>query len=380
MVLGKKFRSAIWPAALIVAVTSTAVGWAYGTRSIRGEAAASGVRSEREGPSIRADGVPPPVESAIGGVVLDATGAPAAGAQIALIRVWAQSASAASWAAPPILAEVSSTAEGRFEFHDVEPGSYRLTATRSDQTAASGVVALEPGRVANVELRLDAAGVLLSGHVTDSTGGVASQARVTAIAKLAFRAVCDDTGSYRLNVPGGEYLVTVEASGYAPLYDSMLVRHATTRDFRLVPGGRIAGHVVSARGETPLGGAEVVLQATGLVAGRMPAAVRTGADGAFWFEDVAAGSYRVLARQGRLVGTSVDMVRIGPLQQISDLRIELSPAAVISGRVHVAGRSDGIEGARVFLFPRELDPGSRATARTGPDGILSPGGDRQRRL
>jgi len=99
--------------------------------------------------------------------------------------------------------------------------------------------------------------------------------------------------------------------------------------------------------------------------------VETTADGAFAFLDVAPGNYAVdVSRNGFVAGTglSATTVAVKPGGAITDLRLKLAPAGVISGTV-VDGDGEPVQGLpvriqRVQYLPgakRQLFEGTRAT-------------------
>src|SRR5439155_24508725 len=81
---------------------------------------------------------------------------------------------------------------------------------------------------------------VMTGAVTDSTGGVLPGVTVTATnvdSGNTFVAVTDDRGNFRLPVRIGNYRITTELAGFATVKRSiqMLVGQTSVLDFQLAP-------------------------------------------------------------------------------------------------------------------------------------------------
>jgi hypothetical protein len=140
--------------------------------------------------------------SAVAGVVVDAAGAPAAGAEVTLKlelnAILAQVGDDS--AAPP---KATSDEEGRFELTGLVPGDHALIAKRADAAPSEPVaLAVEPGaRTEGVVLRLRLGGTL-TGDVYDKEGKLAAGATVIAQNPTDYTtqrfATCDGEGRFRM--------------------------------------------------------------------------------------------------------------------------------------------------------------------------------------
>lgn len=95
-----------------------------------------------------------------------------------------------------------------------------------------------------------------------------------------------------------------------------------------------------------------------------PRTIITGADGAFRFENVAEGTYRISIRGQKMVdglpaqGMSPYQIRVRAGEPVSGLRYSLIPQAVISGRV-VDDEGEPLQGVKVVAL-RRAPPWERA--------------------
>ena len=311
----------------------------------------------------------------IEGVVVDAQGRGVAGARVAAI---AQSSIDGlilrlSEARPAIeLPRVVVSGEGgRFEIPGLPAGRYALTATAAGLAAgARAGIELAPGAWAqNVEVRLGARGFTLDGRVVDFGGGTVAGARVRAIAtglaragdQLVFETVSDEQGAYSLGLAPGRYALMAEADGYAPAHDFADVDGPETRQIRLQPAGGIAGRVVTGAG-AGVAQAEVRVEPLDQPEDAIGRSVTTDEQGRFALPGLVAGSYRVVARKGELVGTSAHPVRLAVAARKDDLEIRLQPGVVLEGTVR---GEDGevVASAALWAVPEDLARGSRPVHR-----------------
>jgi RNA polymerase sigma factor (sigma-70 family) len=370
-------RAVPWLAAAKVAVVLALVaGVALVARSWREPAAGApgaappAARAQGAGgtlPRLNAAALPAPEGGRLAGQVRDQRGKPVMGAAVLLLG----SVVRAGERPAQIERLARSVAEGWFAFDDLPPGHYVATAThRGAQPAFRGEsFQREPPRRDDFHLRLGPPGPTLAGEVRDEGGGPVPGAWVLAQRRSGvvtsgtrFVAVSDETGRFGLTLAPDAYYVTVRAEGYAPRAEEVGVTRAQTRVFRLTPAARVAGSAVDASGAA-VSGAAVTLEDG-------PGGTRRGqtdASGAFAFDDVQPGRYRLVGRAaGGLVGQAP--LQVEAAARLTDQKVTLAPGAVVSGRVSTrAGQP--VAGAELRLHQTLLDLGAGTPAGvSGDDG------------
>ena len=298
----------------------------------------------------------------VSGRVVDAGGAPVAGARVSLgTGDGVQSFFSGD-------GQVSDDA-GAFTFDGVEPGSYHLTAQKEGYAPGFGgepvVVAAAPVR--DVEVRLER-GAVVRGHLLGVELADLAEARVIA-AKLTSQnrlpaiSSVDFEGAFRI-----EGLAPGDWSLLAVLGDSV---PAVKKEITIEPGQRElvvdldlggGGAVLSGRvllGDEPLAGSFVSLT------GREQAAVgfgRTDHQGRFEIRGLENGTYHLqVAGMGGFQQYSQEVEIAGD----RDLEVRI-PAAAIAGVV--LGGGGPIEGAEVYLEPLDGERGFQRPVRTDSTG------------
>ena len=173
---------------------------------------------------------------------------------------------------------------------------------------------------------------------------LASQARV--------RAVADVDGRFTLSAPPGAYRLLVEAAGF-PLAARAPVE-VPSADLTLAVEGQgrtIAGMVL--RDGAPADGATVRLAAE---AGGPERRTRAGADGRFAVTGLGAGVYAVRAETNGATSATIRGVSAAAGPAGPSLRLALSPAGAIVGRVTADGAVPG-SAVEVRAEDRSLPPG-----------------------
>jgi hypothetical protein len=310
---------------------------------------------------------PPPATAAaaIEGLVLDRSGAPVDGARVALTRALRRDDPLPLGAASSVLATATTSGQGRFRFADLSAGDYNVGAladgTAPGHTRVPGLGATEQRQV---EIRLGEGGFTLSGRVADAGGGNVPGATLSLTAwdgsgpGLAARAVqgaASGEGTFALTVAAGSYAVVVQAPGYVGVHEEILVTGNLRRDFLLTPAARVLGRVLERGSRQPVPDAEVSLSPAERTVGGpgFHAATRTDASGSFALVDVEDGRFQLTARKGRLGGRAREVIALGAAQVLTDVEIEVGPAAAVTGQVRAAGDRTGLPGARVSLVASE---------------------------
>lgn len=308
----------------------------------------------------------------IHGVVLEnASGRPVARAEVTveLIRGGGGSESR----------RVLSDSRGRFAFSGLPAGTYLISAQRRGYLrarygqrswdGAGAPVVLEAASQFFAELRLARLGVI-TGRVLDENGlGLAGHAVYAFRAgehplRVAAASLTDDRGVYRLTglEPGSYYVRTgprqlEDGRGLLPTFyrqstalaearvvEAELDRETTDVDIEPLPGrlAKLAGRVSAAPATVTLYGDTGQRE------------VQVGLDGAFQFEELAPGSYQLLAvTTFRPVRAAWQRLRVG--EGGLDTVLELVPLP--SFGLHCADKSGGrVDPRRTMLFLRRQDP------------------------
>jgi protocatechuate 3,4-dioxygenase beta subunit len=275
-----------------------------------------------------------------------------------------------------------SSPDGAFSFDDIAPGNWDVTVwAKTYQEARTGGVTVAPGEAKAVEVKATR-GLVIRGRVVDAKGG-------RGIPDASVSAQESGSGGGMFIIDDGSFgpgILTdadgrFEIVGQAPGAYQITAKHpqfseGTARltledrdgalDIPLVPGGTIAGVVLSAQG-APLAGAEVSLQG-----GNDGGGMRFGFDGQstlsdgagrFRFEHLAAGRYKVGATLRTESSPTVDVpLNAGDVRE--DIRLALDAGAVLRGVVN--GLPEG-ERAGLMVNAQGAD-GFFASVRTNADG------------
>lgn len=285
----------------------------------------------REGPG-RVLAEPDPVgELRLAGQVLDEAGRPAAG-----VEVWLGST-------PPRHTE--SGADGSFAFEGLAWRSYPVAAH-----APAGVAGPLTARLGTPLLLRLRAGGRLEVELVDAQQRPVPSAAVE-LRGLAEQRVVGRAGRAELrSVVPGPYQVVASAEGYARATALVTIGTGTTAlRLELAPGAPVSGRVLDERG-APVAAARVRYDGAadfgpGASAGGYRDAIVSGADGAFSFSTLPAGSFRFLAyHPGYAIGISPLVALDGTAK--AGLELALPPGASVSGTV-VDLRGQPVARARV---------------------------------
>jgi erythromycin esterase len=138
--------------------------------------------------------------------------------------------------------EVFSDEQGRFQFGDMRPGRYGMTATSRAGAAYAGIVIVSSANTSprHVVLRLGDVGTTFQGVVLDEVGAPLARARVLAAAYSENEAEtyvvhADSQGRYLINLPGGQrYMLSADAAP-RPRASQQVEPVSRVVDFRLDP-------------------------------------------------------------------------------------------------------------------------------------------------
>ncbi len=347
--------------------------WPRGVDDRGGGARATGGAG---GAATRTTGGAAVARGGVDGVVVDAGGAPVAGA---VVRVAAGRGGADE--DDDALAPTARTGrDGRFAI-DAAAGEHTVTASAAGHAPAETTAAVAAGARASVELRLGLGGVVVKGVVADATGGTVDGAQLIlapeagvlrADGRRALAAHSGADGAFALGVTPGRYRVTTSHPEYVPDVRTLEVGPGGgTLDVALVPGGVVEGTVRDRASGAAVGGARVAYSREVVRDGPMGQAateergrgtVTAGSDGRFRVAGLGAG--RIL-----LTATTADdrasdepaEVLLGIAETAADVDVFVAPALAIAGRV-VDEAGAPVAGATVMVSARGEAGGQRTDA------------------
>ncbi|MBK7861068.1 MAG: carboxypeptidase regulatory-like domain-containing protein [Archangiaceae bacterium] len=190
--------------------------------------------------------------------------------------------------------QLTTGADGTFEFGELTEGRYRLLATRGERRAGHDVTVRGDDDLAPVTLALEAA-AYVTGHVRSRSGEPIARATVTAADDDAHvSCVTGADGAYQLLAAAGPARhLTVTAEGFgADARELELVDGAQVVDFELEPQVMLQGRVLDAETGRPLGGALITAHPLSRAGEDLDA--EAGDDGAFALDGAASGEYELL--------------------------------------------------------------------------------------
>lgn len=242
------------------------------------------------------------------------------------------------------------------------PGGYTVAASaKGHEPKDAADFVLDPGETENISITLADGGRVLSGTVTDVSGGPIAGARIDA-AKLGARARPDAAvattmtgadGKYTLSVAEGQLLVAARSPDYAAQARYVDVGSAGAHaDFQLVPGGVIEGVVLDDRSKQPVGGATVSARrdsASIMLAEGGARTVTAGPDGRFRIAGLRPGAYELAAKAEARRTRTPTQVGLGVAEQVTDVQLLVGRAPIVRGTV-VDEDAKPIAGARIVTF------------------------------
>jgi protocatechuate 3,4-dioxygenase beta subunit len=262
------------------------------------------------------------------------------------------------------------------------PGAYQISASAAEhEPAAAADQQLAPGATTKIELVLAPGGRLLTGLVTDVSGGPVAGVRIDAaklgamarpVASIATTTTGED-GRYRLTVAEGQLLVAARSADYAPQSRYVDVGpQGATADFALVPGGVIEGVVLDERTREPVAGAVIgahrdrsaMLLAE---AGGHRAVADTA--GRFRLTGLPPGAYELEAHGEVRRSRAPTVIGLGVAEQLADVELLIGRGARIRGTV-VDEAGAAVSAARVLVLgARGGDATTDAAGAFALDGV-----------
>jgi hypothetical protein len=193
----------------------------------------------------------------------------------------------------------------------------------------------------DIDLELADGGVVIEGVVTSSGGdgldGALVIARLEPDRHKAFTAVADANSRFALSLAKGMYRLEAAYDDYASEWGRVTATQGCVRNFSLVRGGVVRGHVVVRDTRKPVAGA-IVSGASIVVADE---------NGAFEFRRLAAMEHRFNARALGYATRTATHVLVTPGQVVEGIELEVERAYSLSGRV-VDKSGHGIEDVSVI--------------------------------
>ncbi len=355
---------------------------APGTWYLGSDRTSSNHRAEITAGTVAAADVVLPLGVTVNGIVVDADGAPVAGASI-----WAMGHGPLRAGTVP----TTSGPDGRFLLRGLEsPREIGARAPGHSPSAATMVAAGEGAEV-EVRLRLRGPGGSVIGRVLDSAGRPLAGALVRVGPPHAWSMILGEKGSEGMRISGEVFLTDAEgrfraegveacripwialADGWAPATGAIEVPGggAAGLEIRMGLPGSLAGVVTTAAG-TPAGNVLVGMQGREGVESLLSPRVVTAADGSFRIPDLAPGEYAFVVDGGDWGKATATQVIEEGREARWDPRLD--PGFVLRGRV-VDEEGRPRERWSVYVVPMEqgehLDTWFQVQTRTDAEGNFS---------
>jgi protocatechuate 3,4-dioxygenase beta subunit len=310
----------------------------------------------------------------ISGTVLDTSGSkPVAGARVSLSPQGEMGSGILSTILAPLVARYGraavSDSGGRWEFSNVAPDEYRLSATH-DSYAPSETkdVSVKPDADMRDVVLFLVGGARVKGTVRDNEGKPIPSLEVHVVGQGVFKeARTDSSGAYALeHLAAGSCTISIEQEEREKKFAGMSKQlelapgDDVLLDFTLQKGFSVSGRVV--RDGKPAGGVLVVCSREESGEG-VSATGKSGSDGSYRVDGLVPGSYEVtLFTDGEGKGAVSKMPR--PLVLTGDLTgYDLTiPGGAVGGTV-VDENGNPLKGARVNLKKRGEGERQRTAAK-----------------
>jgi RNA polymerase sigma factor (sigma-70 family) len=281
------------------------------------------------------------------------------------------------------LAELTSTADGAFDFGLQAAAQFTVSAqAESHSSAAVAVANADPrAKVDQLVVVLGGdcrarvyGGARMYGTVSDASGGSISKAYLSIDGLAGTNS--DAAGHYSLclspidDVDTPQAIVRIAADGYGTTTQRVIVAGELRQDFVMVPEAVLAGRVVTAD-DRPVPGARVLAEPDAIEGPHHVASnwAESDGDGHFRIAGLAPGKFH-LSATARSAGSSVPLIAIARATTTSrELRLVLAPLARVTGRVIMG--SAPVAGAHVAIVRPDTDPGPQPSATSQADGTFT---------
>ncbi|MEM9489747.1 MAG: carboxypeptidase regulatory-like domain-containing protein [Myxococcota bacterium] len=326
--------------------------------------------------------------SQLAGRVVDERGDPIADAMVRATPVERAELAAEGGQDPRWAPQTVTDADGRFAMSGIDPGPYRVVATR-DGFAPAALSAQAGQRDLTLRLRIGAA---VRGRVVSSDGEPVPAFTVAVLSKpgtlvelvVTHVSVFDSDGRFEITGLGEDtaYYVRAMAYGFATsdIYPARVTRDRSSTDevlIRLGRGGVLTGTVVSIEDQQPLSSAKVTVEGSiggGSSALPMQTTVMTDDSGRFELAGLTPGRTSVVATAFDHHPRIVSGLQVGDGTRLGPITIELTRLAEgETPKIELAGIGAVLAAEDDRLLIRQvIEGGGAATAGlVGGDAIIA---------
>ena len=221
---------------------------------------------------------------------------------------------------------VAETTDSEFELEAPVDGSYtlRVNAEGYDQVERSVGFGEESVALESSSETTETTGSL-SGEVIDTTSFDPIEGATVEAVDADFSATTDSNGTYEINeIPTGEYTIAVSADGYAATERTVeITTEGVEEEFELGAPASVSGvvHVENNESNTLNNATLTLLDSDG----EEVETVTTGSDGAYTFDSLEEGGYRIEVSREGYQNETVRPINLDPDQDLTR-DITLSPA------------------------------------------------------
>ncbi|MBL4637669.1 MAG: carboxypeptidase regulatory-like domain-containing protein, partial [Kofleriaceae bacterium] len=294
--------------------------------------------------------------ASVHGLVLDDSGEALPGALVLLSR----SSESIFGLAKVLPVTTFADEQGRWSYENVQPGSFRLTASLEEYLADESVeLKLSAGeKKEDVTIVLQRGGHALSGTITDVGGGGISGAVVVAHRSEGFMqtvysvAMTDDSGRYKLQLAADGYNIVVSHEDYVEKSQALRLVSPRTLDMLLVPAASVHGQVVTSEGEAVPNAKVYAIDSRSARNGSISSGTAdTDESGRFILKGLGSGRYSLSAVAPGVATDEPVKIDLGIADTIVGIEIVVTRAHSIFGQVVEAeDSSQGVEGVQLMAL------------------------------